>query len=102
MQGSLLDDLVGTEQRRFRDGDAERLDGLHVEHQPEFGRAAQAWAPLLCLGSNKQLAFFVATTFGAKIAAIRDAGSLGPRLNLGAIHLGDWLAWKRDEFHARR
>ena len=33
----LLDHLVGGCQQRFWDGEAERLDGLEVDHQLEFG-----------------------------------------------------------------
>src|SRR3974390_770010 len=33
-----LDHLVGTQQDRLRHGEAERLGGLEIDHQLEFGR----------------------------------------------------------------
>ena len=43
-----FDDLVGAGEERLRDGEAERLGGLQVDHQLEFGRLLDRQVAGLC------------------------------------------------------
>src|SRR5215475_3458044 len=74
-----LDDLIGAQQQRWRDGEAERLGGLEIDHQLEFRRLLDGQ-----IAGNHTLenSIYVVSGTAKQVSNIQSVGHQATRINI--------------------